>query len=93
MAAHCVRLGGVEVGADDAVFLNLAEDRLGVKVGERGRHCVGVECVSWSWSIFNETCLAERMFRQEGRKTNKFMTGEVATSAAQMAFCWNATSM
>lgn len=33
-----VGLGGVEVGADDAVFFHFAEDELRVGVGEGGRH-------------------------------------------------------
>lgn len=33
-----VGLGGVEVGADDAVFFDFAEDGLCVGVGEGGRH-------------------------------------------------------
>lgn len=37
-----VRLGGVEERADNALFLDLAEDGLGVLVGEGGRHFGGV---------------------------------------------------
>lgn len=36
-----VGLGGVEVGAHDAVFLDLGEEVFGVRVGECGRHLGG----------------------------------------------------
>ena len=48
IATHGVGLGGVEVGADDAVFLDLAEEVLGVQVGKCGRHFVVGGCfVFW----------------------------------------------
>jgi hypothetical protein len=37
-STYCVGLGGVEVGADDAVFLDLSEEDLCVGVRESGRH-------------------------------------------------------
>ena len=37
-----VRLGGVEIGADNAVFFDLAQDGLCVQVGEGARHFGGV---------------------------------------------------
>lgn len=36
-----VGFGGVEVGAHDAVFLDLGEEVFGVRVGECGRHLGG----------------------------------------------------
>lgn len=53
---YCVRYSRVEVGADDAVLLDLAEETLGVQVGEGGRHCVGGGCFVFWWM-----CLVEKL--------------------------------
>jgi hypothetical protein len=54
-----VGLGGVQVGAHDALLLNLREDGFGVRVGECGGHLGGCGCVfgmevsvldvEWEW--------------------------------------------
>jgi hypothetical protein len=41
LGTYGVGLGGVEVGAHDAVFLDLGEDVFGVRVGEGDRHLRG----------------------------------------------------
>lgn len=46
-ATHCVGLSGVEVSADDAVFLDLAEEGLCVGVGEGGRHLGLFDGLGW----------------------------------------------
>lgn len=52
LATHCVGIGRVEVGADDAVFLDLAEEALSVQVGQWGRHRVGVGCFGGDCDVF-----------------------------------------
>jgi hypothetical protein len=61
IATHGVGLGGVEVGADDAVLLDLTEDSFSVQVGECGRHCVGVGCFGSVWVGWLEMCVVEAM--------------------------------
>lgn len=65
IATHGVGLGGVEVGADDAVFLDLTENRLSVQVGECGRHCVGVGFLAVIGLVGLVCTLSKQWFWQE----------------------------
>jgi hypothetical protein len=80
-ATHRVGLGGVEVGADDAVFLDLAEESFSVQVGKCGRHCVGVGWFGSDWVGWLGMCVVEAMVL-ERRGTEIFQGREDCSGCA-----------
>ena len=59
LGTYGVGVGGVQVGADNALLLDVGEDLLGDRVGEWDRHVVGCGCVLvWVWwCMFGSGCL------------------------------------